>query len=189
MVSHAAPYLTARSQAGTSLIEILVTIVILTVGLLGLAGLQSRTQLAQLDVFQRSQALILLEDMASRITANRTSAASYVTVPPLGTGSTCAVTSSSTRQAQDACEWSNALLGAAEVSSANNIGAMLGGRGCVSSLGSNKYMVTVAWQGKGPVSAPPASVPCGQGLYDSATVCVNDLCRRTLTTIVLIGTL
>ncbi len=187
MALHTTP---ARSQAGTSLIEILVTIVILTLGLLGLAGLQARTQLAQLDVFQRSQALILLDDMASRITANRTAAASYVTATPLGTGFTCATTSSSTRQAQDACEWSNALLGAAEeVSSTNNVGAMIGGRGCVSSLGSNKYMVTVAWQGKGPVSAPPTSVPCGQSLYNSATVCANDLCRRTLTTIVLIGTL
>ena len=47
-------------------------------------------------------------------------------------------------------------------------------------LGSGEYLVTVAWQGLGPVSAPPDSVDCGAGEYDGGadSVCVDDLCRR-----------
>ena len=45
---------------------------------------------------------------------------------------------------------------------------MVGGRGCVEDLGSGQYMVTVAWQGLAPISAPPESVTCGAGDYDGA---------------------
>jgi len=50
----------------------------------------------------------------------------------------------------------------------------------------------VAWQGLAPISAPPANITCGANLYDGTgddAVCVNDLCRRVVTTLVRIGTL
>lgn len=178
-------------QRGISMIEVLVTIIILVFGLLGLVGLQSRLQLSEMEAYQRSQALILLEDMASRINSNRNFAASYVTGAdnPLGTGNTCNYSSTSTRQEQDSCEWNNALLGAAEMIGTSKVGALIGGRGCVENLGSGEYLVTVTWQGMGPLSAPPASVACGQSLYNgaAASTCVNDRCRRVVTTIVRIA--
>ena len=61
------------------MLEVFITIVILTIGLLGLAGLQSRLQASEMEAYQRAQALILLNDMASRIATNRANAASYVT--------------------------------------------------------------------------------------------------------------
>ncbi|HJV73070.1 MAG TPA: type IV pilus modification protein PilV [Noviherbaspirillum sp.] len=179
------------TQRGTTMIEVLVTIVILAFGLLGLVGLQSRLQVSEMEAYQRSQALILLEDMANRISTNRNNAASYVTGAdnPVGTGNTCTVNTGSARQVQDRCEWSNALQGAAELSGTSKVGALIGGRGCVESLGSGEYLVTVAWQGMGPISAPPASVACGKDLYNGAanSACVNDRCRRALTTIVRIA--
>lgn len=185
-----------RPQHGTSMIEVLVTVVILTFGVLGLFGLQSRLQLSEMESYQRAQALVLLEDMANRITTNRNAAASYVTgtSTPLGTGNTCSATGADTRQVQDSCEWNNALQGAAETKGASRIGAMLGGRGCVQSLGNNEYLITVAWQGTVPISMSPerqASVTCGENLYNgsSGSLCTNDRCRRTLTTIVRIATL
>ncbi|MOA38717.1 hypothetical protein D3C78_1604290 [compost metagenome] len=68
---------------------------------------------------------------------------------------------------------------------------MVGARGCVESLGSGEYLITVAWQGMGPISAPPASVACGAGQYNGGTgsACSNDLCRRVVTTIVRIADL
>lgn len=178
-------------QRGTTMIEVLVTIVILAFGLLGLVGLQSRLQVSEMEAYQRSQALILLEDMANRIATNRNHAASYVTGAdnPVGTGNNCTVNTGSARQVQDSCEWSNALQGAAELSGTSKVGALIGGRGCVESLGSGEYLVTVAWQGMGPISAPPASVACGKDLYNGAanSACVNDRCRRALTTIVRIA--
>lgn len=178
-------------QRGASLLEVLVTIVILGFGMLGLVGLQSRLQVSEMEAYQRAQALILLQDMAQRISTNRSAAASYVTgaANPLGSGVTCSATSSSTRVEQDRCEWSNALQGAAELQGSNRVGAVIGGRGCVEDLGNGEYMLTIAWQGMGPVAAPPSSVACGQGQYNGGTKCVNDLCRRAVTTVVRIATL
>ncbi|MNR42030.1 hypothetical protein D3C85_1605010 [compost metagenome] len=68
---------------------------------------------------------------------------------------------------------------------------MIGARGCVESLsGGKEYMITVAWQGMGPISAPPASVACGEGEYgEDGSSCANDLCRRVVTTIVRVADL
>ena len=57
-------YATPHSQRGTSLVEVLVTMVILAIGLLALAGLQARLHVLQIESYQRAQALILLQDMA-----------------------------------------------------------------------------------------------------------------------------
>lgn len=170
------------------MIEVLVTIVILAIGLLGLAGLQSRLQASEMESYQRAQALVLLNDMASRIDANRANAATYVTgtTTPLGAGMTCP-SATTTQQGIDAAEWCQALQGAGETSGSGKVGAMLGGRGCVEDLGNGEYLVTVAWQGLTPIAAPTAA--CGQGSYDGGTACTGDRCRRVITTIVRIGNL
>lgn len=176
----------AHRQRGVSLIEVLVTILILSIGLLGMAGLQSRLQLSEMEAYQRSQALLLLNDMASRIAVNRNAADSYVTGAnnPVGVGINCP-TSIASRRDIDMGEWCNALQGAAETAGpdADRVGAMIGGRGCIESLAEGEYMITVAWQGLGPLSAPPASVACGAGSYNGGN-CADDMCRRVVTTIV-----
>ena len=182
-----------RSQRGISLIEVLVSMIILAVGLLALVILQGRLQVLQVESYQRSQALVLLHDMASRIALNRNNAAAYAAgapvTAPVGVGMTCA--SGATREEQDVDAWCRELQGAAETSGTTNVGAMVGGRGCVEALGSDSYMVTVAWQGLAPLSAPPASVDCGANLYNGAanTPCQGDMCRRVVTTVVQIADL
>jgi type IV pilus assembly protein PilV len=179
-----------RFQSGTSLVEVLVTMVILSIGLLALVVLHGRLHLLQMESYQRSQALILLNDMAARITLNRNDVANYLTVAPLGVGNACPA-GGPTRREADINEWCNALQGAAETIGVNLVGAMVGGRGCIEDIGGGEYMVTVAWQGQAPIAVPPASVTCGANLYDGAvnTPCVNDLCRRVVTTVVRIATL
>jgi type IV pilus assembly protein PilV len=181
----------SRAQRGTTLIEVLVTLVILAIGLLGLAGLQTRLQASEMEAYQRAQALMLLNDMANRIATNRANAASYAiaVTSPLGAGMTCPTTTA-TRQEIDRGEWCNALQGAGESDSGgNSVGAMVGGRGCVEALAGNEFLITVAWQGLTPLSAPPASVACGGTSYDGGAGCTGGLCRRTVTTIVRIGDL
>ena len=178
-----------KPNKGFSLIEILVTIVILLIGLLGLAGLQVRALTSQMESYQRSQALVLLKDMADRIDDNRIYAASYVTATPVGTGlASCTATGAS--PAGDLCEWHNALLGAAELdSNGNKVGAMIGARGCVYQLVApdpvsgvpGQYLVAVAWQGLNS-TAPPA-VNCGINQYG------NESLRRVVTLPVSIATL
>jgi type IV pilus assembly protein PilV len=96
-----------------------------------------------------------------------------------------------TQQGSDAAEWCQALQGAAEeTSGGGKVGTMIGGRGCVEALpGSGTYLVTVAWQGLTPISAPAPA--CGKGSYDGAagSACTGDRCRRVITTIVRIGNL
>ena len=178
-------------QRGATMIEVLVTIVIVSFGLLGMAGLQSRLQVSEMEAYQRSQALVLLNDMANRITTNRGAAATYdgTAISP---ASNCASDfSGSSTLRTDQREWCNAVQGAAEVSGTSRMGAVIGGRGCVQSLGSGEYMVTVAWQGLVPLNAPPASVPCGANQYDAGgtTGCTGDVCRRYVTTVVRIASL
>lgn len=181
---------TLHQQRGASMIEVLVTIVIVAFGLLGLAGLQGRLQSSEMESYQRSQALLLLNDMANRIATNRSNAVEYVTTAasPLGAGMACP-TATTDLVDRDLLEWCNALQGAGETTGGSNVGAMIGGRGCVEVAGSN-YLVTVAWQGLTPISAPPASVACGKDNYNAASgPCVDDLCRRTVTTLVRIANL
>lgn len=172
-------------QRGISLVEVLVAMIILAVGLLGLVVLQGRIQVLQTESYQRAQALVLLNDMSARVSLNRINALDYVTTDPVGEGMTCPGTSTSRAEA-DVAEWCDALQGAAEVIGTERVGAMVGGRGCIDNLGNGEYLVTVAWQGLAPVSAPPAGVTCGEGEYDGPTghPCQNDLCRRVVTTVV-----
>ena len=181
-------------QQGVTLVEVLVTLVILAIGLLGLVGLQARLQILQLESYQRAQALMLLKDISGRIATNRNNPDAYIIAAdaPLEAGN--CPTDVSTRAAADIAEWCNALRGAGEVIGADNtrVGAMVAGRGCVEDVGPETgprvFLVTVAWQGLAPISAPPASVGCGFGAYDgdADSTCVDDLCRRTVTTLVVI---
>lgn len=175
-----------------TLVEVLVTMVILAIGLLGLVALQARVQVLQAEAYQRAQALMLLKDMAGRIASNRNNAALYATgtMSSEGVGAhmdPCAPPDADApRHEADLAEWCIALQGASETLGVASVGAMVGGRGCVRDLDNGRFMVTVAWQGLAPISAPPASVECGASEYDGGegSTCVNDLCRRVVTTIV-----
>jgi len=186
-----------RSQRGVTLVEVLVTMVILAIGLLGLVALQARVQILQAEAYQRAQALMLLKDMAGRIANNRNNADQYLIDPDASIGAPIPADDDADcpapgvdRHTRDLSEWCAALSGASEAlgGGGGNVGAMVGGRGCVEDGGPGEYLVTVAWQGLAPISAPPASVACAAGLYDGAdgSPCTGDLCRRAVTTVVVI---
>jgi len=171
-------------ERGVTLLEVLVTILIVTFGLLGLAGLQARIQAAELESYQRVQAIVLMQEMVDRLRANRHEAVSYVAT--VGTGST--VTSASSGFQRDLYEWHNALLGASEIGGAGSpkLGAMKDARGCITNPVTTmpyEFVVAVAWQGLTPTSAPTAST-CGKDQYGA-----NDANRRVVTTRVLFSCL
>ncbi len=57
--------------------EVLVTLIIVMVGLLGIAGLQAKAQVAELESYQRAQALIILSDIVDRMNVNREAVACF----------------------------------------------------------------------------------------------------------------
>ncbi|WP_077529110.1 type IV pilus modification protein PilV [Vreelandella utahensis] len=64
-------------QSGLGMIEVLVAVVILAVGLLGLAAMQVTASQTTTQSAQKTQALLLAEDMIERVRANRSAAGSY----------------------------------------------------------------------------------------------------------------
>jgi type IV pilus assembly protein PilV len=173
----------SHRQSGTTMIEVLVSIIIVVIGLLGLAGLQARINLAEMEAFQRAQAIVLLEDMVDRLNANHRNPMSYVTAAPMGAGQAVQVCSAMTGATRDLCEWSNALLGAGESSGGLQVGAMIGARGCVTNTVATRprqFLVSVVWQGNNPTTAPAATA-CGSGDYG------NEALRRAVVTTVIIA--
>lgn len=65
------------SMAGFSLLEVMIAMVIISVGLLGVALLQSTSLRGTQLTNERSQATMLVYDMLDRVRANRANAAAY----------------------------------------------------------------------------------------------------------------
>jgi len=161
------------------MIEVLVALIIIVLGLLGLAGMQVRMQQAEFESYQRTQALILLYDMVDRINTHRAAASCFAFTtgtgtPYLGVNATATPSCGAAVGATDAIasmtEWNNLLQGAAE---SGNAGAMVGARGCVS-LNGGIYTVAVAWQGTVDTSEPKmedgtTTINCANGAYGAET--------------------
>lgn len=65
---------TARSQAGATMIEVLVSFVILAFGVMGIAGLQTKAMALNQASLMRSQASALTDDIIDRLRADRVNA-------------------------------------------------------------------------------------------------------------------
>lgn len=184
--------LVKAAQSGFTLLEVLVSIVVLAFGLLGLASLQSSMHLAEVEAYQRTQALLILQDFSDRIRSNAANASSYVTgtSAPIGTGdsqpSSC---TSLTGSARDLCELSAQLKGASENRNSVASGAMIDGRACVEQLQATNaaagictpgiYRATVVWQGLNRTTSP--RLLCGKDSYG------NDGLRRAVSSVITVG--
>ena len=172
------------------MIEALVSLVVIMFGLFGLAGLQTRMQQAEFESYQRSQALILLYDMIDRINTNRATVPCFVVTTDLVAGANylgagaaaptpCGYSTTENNAIADIAiaEWDNLLKGSAETKGVNQVGAMIGARGCISYnsatelpdaagapiAGTGIFTVAVAWQGTSETFAP--TVACANNLY------------------------
>ena len=162
-----------RRAAGFTMIEILVTLVVTAVGMLGLAGFVVRATTLSADSIQRARAAVLLNDMVARLSDNKAIAANFVDANGMNLqlrGAnviSCAGLAGADLQL---CQWNNLLAGANDGGSG---AAFLGYRGCVTRNGADPlYTVTVAW-GSLTAGPPPADL-CGQNEFG------NDAQRRVL---------
>jgi len=117
-----------KTQRGTTLIEVLVALVVLSVGLLGIAALQMTSLRNNRGAHLRSQAQVLAYDIADRMRANRDVALAnaYVitmTGTPAGTGLVLT----------DLQEWKNTLAA-----------VLPGGNGEIVRVG-EMFRITIQW--------------------------------------------
>lgn len=132
--------LTVTGMRGATLIEVLVALLVLSIGLLGVAALLSTGMRNNYDAHLRSQATVLAHDIVDRMRANRTAA--------LGGNYDTALTDKITLSGDDPVfttdlsEWKGRLATALPV-----------GRGAVSRNGS-VVTVTIQWDDSGGANPP-----------------------------------
>lgn len=161
-----------QQQRGFGLIEILVALLVVAIGLLGTITLHTRASQAELESYQRVQAMLLMEDIVNRMSANRRNRACYALnrygLNNIGTGVDIVVgdvNSCDAMTGDDLVAWHGMLLGRSAVMNGNNVGAMVGARGCIEQIADRQYRVTIAWQGMQATVAPDVALDCGAGAY------------------------
>lgn len=80
--------MTLRKSKGFSLVEVLITLIIMSVGMLGIAGLYVQSMQAGRTSMLRHHAVTLAGDIADRIRANPMAGAAYTATP--GQDNNCA---------------------------------------------------------------------------------------------------
>lgn len=188
-----------RRNSGFSMIEVLVSMIIILVALLGIAALQGRAQVAELEAQQRAMALILLSDISDRMTANKQTLTCFTVTddtvagtPYIGVAgdddallTACAASTAAYNTLADTAlsDIDDLLEGAAETAGGANVGGMIGARACISynsgteltgQPGTGLFTVAVSWQGMADLVAP--AVNCAKDMYGTEEK------RRTVST-------
>lgn len=125
----------SRAAAGFTLIEVLVAMLVLAVGMLGIAAMQMRGLQFNHDAYLRSQISVLAYDIADRMRINRDSLAAYLgdftVTTTLPTGCNNAVTT----PANDLLCWRTRVSEALPPTSIANI----------TDAGGGEYNVELGW--------------------------------------------
>ena len=180
----------ALSQRGFSLLELMISLVVFSIGLLGVAGMQIMSKQAGYESVQRtiaSQAAYgVLEDMRT----NGSGISVYTAANDLGGGTLTALPVSSCRDANTPCSpaqkavhdlwfWERVVDGVVEAGANGNAGGILFPTVCIDGPGggvAGVYLVSVAWRGSVELSNPEIS-QCGVGTGKYGD---NDAYRRVV---------
>lgn len=158
-----------RRARGAGLIEVLIAVLILSVGLLGMLAMQTTAKRTAHEAAQRSLATAMAREILERMRSNPSALGSYVAT--LGGGSIATAPAScvtgscdSTQMAsRDLYELEQMLDGAAEKGSdATNVGGLVAPTACITNA-SGVVVVAIAWKGVAELRNSTAST-CGNGL-------------------------
>ncbi len=155
---------TDLTMRGIGMIEVLVTLLVVSVGFLSMAGLQTVAKRSNFDAVQRTTAVILTQDILEKMRANPLSLEEYLTGDTgLGGGTLTEPTQAcsgaercNTAQlaAYDQWLWEQSIDGATETRMLDGATTETGGlsnpTGCVSGPaagGAGIYTVTIVWRG------------------------------------------
>lgn len=122
-----------NKNAGFTLIEVLIAMIVLAVGLLGLAGLQATSLRNNLSAYNRSQATQMAYDLIDRMRANVAGIATYTTGTASAKANCKNITGCSPVEmaTNDLYEWTCALAGGCENNTPPIAATLPGGQGIV----------------------------------------------------------
>lgn len=190
-----------RRQAGVGLIEVLIALLVLSVGVLAIIGMQVSGKQANYDAVQRTTAAHLAADLVERMRANPLALDSYLTgavleedaplaEPAPGCSSDTDTCSDDELAADDLYEWERQMFGLEEtrLNADGDViptGGLVKPRACLTGPaggGSGLYTLTIVWRGAGTLE-PQALEVCDGGLdgtedYGSADEPTSDAYRR-----------
>lgn len=124
-------------QTGFTLLEVLVAVLVLAIGLLGLAGLMTASVRNNQSAYQRTQATWLAYDIVDRMRVDRAAALASNYNTALGNPATCAATpvlAGATMAANELTDWKNQVAC-----------ALPAGDGGVAVDAARKVTVTIQW--------------------------------------------
>ena len=163
---------------GFTLIEVLVTLVITAIALLGFVELQNRAQIANLEATQRAYATMIASNMAEQIKANPEIGADCNLTASFDVGSGHGTWNHPCESGNNSVkEWHKDLRGNRETINSGNqkIGSIKNGHGCINYTAAvpasgtpAKYTVSVAWKGFQKTAAGGPSGSCGFGEYGNS---------------------
>ena len=164
---------TTHQQHGFSLLELLVALVVFSIGMLAVAGLQTVSKQANFEGLQRTMASQIAHGLLEDIRTNGDALDVYRTTPPLGSGSrgaepapNCrdgAECNSAQKAAYDLWFWEQALDGTMETSGGAGVGGLVLPTMCVDGPvvgGAGIYRVTIVWRGTASITNGNNN-PCG----------------------------
>ena len=145
---------TKSCQSGVGLIEVLVTILVVAIGLLSAAALQTISKKIHFEAVERSVAAQLMQDISQRMRANSRNLNLYTatdaTVSPEPTTNCLAEECNGAElAAYDLYQWGQALLGATETDDENQkVGGLAFPTGCIrANAAPNQYEIVLTWRG------------------------------------------
>ena len=146
-----------NKNTGFTLIEVLIAMLVLGVGLLGLAGLQATGLRNSQSAYNRSQATELAYDMADRMRANdpinepdhTNVLAAYIAGVPVANANCKNTTGcSATDMAKnDLYEWNCAVAGGCQNNTPPIAAALPGGAGAIA-VAAGVFTITISWTDK-----------------------------------------
>ena len=165
-----------RHQRGLSLLELLVSLVVFSIGLLGIAGLQMVSKQASYEGLQRTLASQVAYGLLEDMRTNGSGISVYVAANDLGGGTLAGLPVSQCRDPDTPCSpaqkavhdlwyWERMVDGAAELGIEGQTGGILFPTVCVDGPAggvAGVYSVSVAWRG-GVELADPETSQCGAG--------------------------
>ncbi len=175
-------------KSGFTIIEVLVALLIISIGLLGVAGLIAESQKSVLEVQQREIALRLANDIIARMTTNGDALSTYdgtvnsaIAEPGTLCDSSNANCTPDQLAAWDLWQWSNNLHGSViQTASDTNAGGLVNPVACIE-IDSNNVSLSIAWRGKFTRPDSHADKTCGDdNARFKSDATKNDL-RRMLT--------